>query len=94
MVHVTVVHAEACHFCEEAYTMLTELSAAHPIDIDMIASDSDEGRALVKAHRPAMFPLILVDHSYFSAGRLPRKKLLALLARRVSVAQGLARVEA
>ena len=76
---VTVVHAEACHFCEDAYRALTDIAAERPIDIEMIAADSEAGRALFNLHRPAMYPLVLVDGSYFSAGRLPRKKLLAAL---------------
>ena len=37
---------------------------------------------LVAEHRPPLSPLVLVDGAYFSAGRLPRKKLAKLLTAR------------
>ena len=44
----------------------------------------EELRALVAEHHPAMNPLVLVDGEFFSAKRLPRKKLTkALHSRRV-----------
>jgi hypothetical protein len=77
---ITLVHAPACHFCADARDALTELARQHPIRVDPVAADSDTGRGLIGAHRPAMFPLVLVDGGFFSAGRLPRRKLHALLA--------------
>lgn len=76
---VTVVHAPACHFCDDAETALSELSERYAIDIGRVEIDSPQGRALVAHHRPAMNPLVLVDGQFFSAGRLPRKKLTRLL---------------
>lgn len=76
---VTVVHAPACHFCDDAEDALSELSGRYVIDVRRIEVDSPEGRALVAHHRPAMNPLVLVDGQFFSAGRLPRKKLAKLL---------------
>jgi len=35
--------------------------------------------ALLATHRPAMNPLVLLGGQYFSAGRLPRRKLEAYL---------------
>ncbi|MCG7284742.1 glutaredoxin family protein [Cellulomonas sp. ACRRI] len=72
---VTVVTAPACHFCEDAKQALTTLSEQAPMHIRIVDIDSDEGRALIGEHRPAMNPLVLLDGRYFSAGRLPRKKL-------------------
>jgi hypothetical protein len=78
---ITVVHAPACHFCADAREALTQLSQEFPIRVELVAADSDTGRALVGTHRPAMFPLVLVDGARFSTGRLPRGKLRALLAK-------------
>lgn len=83
---VTLVHSPACHFCEDASATLAALAAAHPLDVTTHALESPEGAALVARHRPAMNPLVLVDGEFFSAGRLPRKKLLRLLERRASAA--------
>lgn len=76
---VTVVTAPACHFCESAQTALRELAGRFALDVAVVDLESPEGRALVARHRPAMNPLVLVDDMFFSAGRLPVKKLTARL---------------
>ena len=83
-VKVIVVHARACHLCDDAVGVLTELSGARPLDVRIVELESAEGASLVAVHRPAMNPLVLVDGAYFSAGRLPRKKLVRLLQHRSS----------
>ena len=85
-VAVTLVHSPACHFCDDAAEALAELAKVHPLEVTTFALESPEGAALVARHRPAMNPLVLVDGEYFSAGRLPRKKLLRLLERRAQAA--------
>ena len=47
-----------------------------------------EGAALVAEHHAPMFPLVLVDEAFFSAGRLPRGKLRRLLGTVASPAAG------
>lgn len=79
---ITLVHAPACHFCADAQEALTNLGEQYPIQVDLIDADSDTGHRLVSLHRPAMFPLVLVNGKFFSAGRLPRRKLHALLTAR------------
>jgi hypothetical protein len=61
---------------------LTELRRESEFAVERVEADSDRGRSLVSQHRPAMFPLILVDGVFFSVGRLPRGKLRALLSLR------------
>ena len=78
-VEVTVVHAPACHYCEDAEVALRDLAEHHPIDVRVVEIDSPEGLRLVAIYRPAMNPLVLVDGAYFSSGRLPRKKLVRLI---------------
>ena len=78
---VTVVHAPACHFCEDAQDALAQLAHEVPLEVDVVDSDSPRGRQLLAAHRAGMFPLVLLDGAFFSAGRLPRRKLRAVLAR-------------
>ena len=82
---VTLVTATGCHFCEDAHTTLRSLvDDGAPLRLVTIAADSAQGRDLIARHRPAMNPLVLVDGEFFSAGRLPRKKLTkALHSRRV-----------
>lgn len=77
---VTVVHSEACHFCDDARGALAEFSERYPIRVRYLSATEPEGRDLVTRFRAPMFPLVLVDGRYFSTGRLPRGKLRRLLA--------------
>jgi hypothetical protein len=65
---ITVVHTRACHLCVDALDTLTALGD----DVQLAT------------HRPTMFPLVLVDGSFFSQGRLPRHKVRALLSSRLA----------
>ncbi|MCB2176425.1 MAG: hypothetical protein KQH57_11500 [Actinomycetales bacterium] len=80
-VQVTVVTSEACHFCDQAQQDLARLAPRFPIEIRAVPIESKEGASLVARHRPAMNPLVLVDGEFFSAGRLPVKKLTRHLER-------------
>jgi hypothetical protein len=79
---VTVVEAPACHFCADAQQALATLAEQTPLEIRVVAIGSEEGRALVAEHRPALNPLVLLDGRFFSGGRLPRKKLAKALRER------------
>ena len=88
-VSVTVVHSPACHLCDNAQTTLASLAQSFPLELERVSIDSDRGRELVKRHRAAMSPLVLLDGEFFSSGRLPRGKLANLL-RRLRAAEPLA----
>lgn len=80
---VTLVTSPGCHYCDDAHTHLrTLIEDGTRIELTVIEATSAEGRSLLDAHRPAMYPLVLIDGDYFSAGRLPRRKLDALLQHR------------
>ncbi len=81
---VTVVTAPACHFCNDALTALAGLAQAYPIALGEVAADSPAGQELLSRHGTGMFPLVLIDGAFFSAGRLPRRKLARLLASRAA----------
>jgi glutaredoxin len=81
-VRITVVHSEACHFCEDAHQALTALADSYPLALDTLDVRSDAGQALMARHRAPMSPLVLLDDTYFSSGRLPRRKLEKLLKNR------------
>jgi len=86
---ITVVTAPGCHFCEDAQDALVDLAAHDPsVEVRQVEAATPEGMALIGKHRPAMNPLVLVDGRYFSAGRLPRRKLAGLLSRRGPAAAG------
>lgn len=77
---VTVVGASGCHLCQDADAVLAGLGAV--VDVEHVDAASERGRALLAAHRAALLPLVLVDDAWFSAGRLPRRKLERLLDQR------------
>ena len=80
----TLVTSPACHLCEDAHAELLDRVALGQLSLDVVTAESDRGRALVEQHRPGLFPLVLLDGAFFSAGRLPRRKLDAVLARKVT----------
>lgn len=79
---VTVVESEACHFCEDARRVMTDLAAAYPLTIETVDVRTPAGTKLMQEHRASMSPLVLVDGVFFSHGRLPRRKLQKLLTGR------------
>lgn len=83
-VMITVLHAPACHFCEDADEALARLAERYLLIVERVDIGSFAGQSLVRQHRPPMTPLVLVDGAYFSAGRLPRRKLAKLLEERLS----------
>ena len=80
--HVTVVEAPACHFCTQAKDELARLAERHPLDVSVVSLTDPEGADLMRRHRAGMSPLVLLDGEFFSAGRLPVRKLTRLLERR------------
>ncbi len=76
---ITVVHAEGCHFCDDARAVLAGLGREYPLRVELVDAASPAGAELVRAHRAPMFPLVLVDGEFFSYGRLPVRKLRRLL---------------
>lgn len=83
---VTVVTTPACHLCEDAQAALTDLARTYPLEVQVVAAGSAAGQLLVRQHGTGMFPLVVVDRAFFSAGRLPRRKLARVLAARAAAA--------
>lgn len=81
---ITVVTAEGCHLCDDAQVTLAELACSYPLVVQLLAADSGGGQALLHTCGTGMFPLVVVDGVFFSAGRLPRRKLARLLAAKTS----------
>lgn len=84
IVPVTVVTAPGCHLCDDALDGLAELGTAYALEVSVIDARSPEGGELLRTHRAAMNPLVLVNGDFLSSGRLPRGKLRALLAARTA----------
>lgn len=79
---VTVVVSTGCHFCADAEDALAEMAREFSIHVTRVALLSPEGMDLMQEHRASMSPLVLLDDSFVSAGRLPRGRMRALLAAR------------
>ena len=84
LVQVTMVEAEACHFCADAHETLDAFAARYPIALTSLDARDPVGIALMQEHRAAMSPLILIDGEFFSQGRLPRGKFQRLLEQRAA----------
>lgn len=84
---ITIVESEACHFCADAHRALSELAAGYRFAVQTVDVRSEAGQQLMRLHRASMSPLVLVDGTFFSHGRLPRRKLARLLEQRQAAAQ-------
>jgi hypothetical protein len=76
---VIVVESDACHFCDDAHRVLEELAVRYPLAIDTVSVRTAAGQELMSSHRAALSPLVLLDGTFFSHGRLPRRKLTKVL---------------
>ncbi|AZN30413.1 glutaredoxin [Flaviflexus salsibiostraticola] len=79
LAEITLVTAPACKFCDDAHERLGELESQGHIQLHLVDAESQRGRELIAAHRPGMFPLVLVEGRYFHDGRLPRGKMARLV---------------
>ncbi|HEY0951895.1 glutaredoxin [Nocardioides sp.] len=85
---ITVVESDGCHYCADAVDALARLAAAFPLRVRTVDALSEPGRELMRRHRAAMSPLVLLDDTFFSSGRLPRRKLEKALAARYGQRHG------
>lgn len=76
---ITLITSSGCHFCEDAHVALATLADQGSIALTVIDAETPDGESLIRLHRPALFPLVLLEGDFFSAGRLPRRKLAATL---------------
>ncbi len=81
---VTLLVTTGCPYCEDARSELAGRAARGLLDLDIVSVESAYGEVLQVTHRPAMFPLVLIDGERFSVGRLPRRKLDRALATRTA----------
>ncbi len=80
---ITVITAPGCHYCRDALDALAEIGATIPLEVTEVDVRTPVGMSLMQQHGAAMSPLVLLDGSFVSAGRLPRGKLRSLLIQRV-----------
>lgn len=79
-IHVVLVTASGCHFCDDARSVLDDLGARLPLSVEVIPMTSDTGRFLVVHHRVPFPPVVVINGSLFAYGRISRRKLERRLA--------------
>lgn len=79
-IEVVLVEAAACHLCDDAATGLEEAATEYPLSVRRVDITSPEGRAVVRAHRAPMPPVVVVDGRLLGWGRLSRGRLRQRLA--------------
>lgn len=76
---LTLVVASFCHLCEDAEGALGNLAAEFDLEVRIVDAASPEGWALLSRYHAGLLPLAVLDGAWFSAGRLPRRKLRRVL---------------
>jgi len=74
-IHVQLVTAPGCHFCDEAQRMLHVQKDRFPLTIELVPLMSATGRNLVARHRVPFPPILLIDGVFFGYGRLSQRRL-------------------
>lgn len=72
----------SCHLCEDAQEASAEMAADFELDVRIVDAASSEGWALLSRYGAGLLPLAILDGEWFSAGRLPRRKLRKVLEER------------
>lgn len=74
-VEAVLVEADACHLCDDAAQLLANAESEGKLRVRRIALQSDEGKAIARATRAPMPPIVLIDGELLGWGRLSRGKL-------------------
>jgi len=74
-IEVVLVEAHACHLCDDAKAALEDAARQYALSVQCVDIASAEGRAVVRAHRAPMPPVVVVDGRLLGWGRLSRGKL-------------------
>ena len=74
-VEAVLVEAVACHLCDDASQLLANAEREGRLRVRRVALGSDEGKAIVRATRAPMPPIVLIDGKLLGWGRLSRGKL-------------------
>ena len=75
MTEVVLLTKDDCHFCEQAKQVLARVSEGHDLRVTEVALESDEGRALALRSGAPFPPVVFLNGSTFSYGRLSERKL-------------------
>lgn len=79
---VTLLTQADCAYCDHAKQVLAEVGLDHPLVVEEVGLDTEEGRVLATRHAVLFAPGILIDGETFGYGRLSERRLRKELARR------------
>lgn len=74
-VEAVLVESSACHLCEDAADVLAAEERSGRVRLRRVQLDSDEGKAIARAVRAPMPPIVLLDGKLLGWGRLSRGKV-------------------
>lgn len=74
-VDAVLVESVACHLCDDAARVLGDAERDGRLRVRRVALDSEEGRAIARATRAPMPPIVLVGGELLGWGRLSRGRL-------------------
>ncbi len=72
---VVLVTSPGCHLCDDARTTLVDMAGPFRLHLRVLDASTAEGLAVVRQHRAAMLPVVLVDGELLGWGRLSRGRL-------------------
>ena len=75
LIEAVLVEAVACHLCDDAAQLLAKAEREGKLRVRRVALQSDEGKAIARATRAPMPPIVLIDGELLGWGRLSRGKL-------------------
>ena len=75
MTEIVLLTKSECSFCEQAKEALVRLANEYPLEVREVALDSEEGRRLAADAGAPFPPVVFVDGTPFSYGRLSERKL-------------------
>lgn len=74
-IEAVLVEAVACHLCDDAAQLLANAEHEGKLRVRRIALESEEGKAIARATRAPMPPIVLINGELLGWGRLSRGKL-------------------
>lgn len=74
-VEAVLVEAVACHLCDDAAQLLANAESEGKLRVRRVALESEEGKAIARATRAPMPPIVLINGELLGWGRLSRGKL-------------------
>jgi glutaredoxin len=86
MIKITLLTKADCAFCDQAKDALERLSVDFPVAVETYVLESDAGLQAAQAAGALFAPVVLLNGTAFSQGRLSERKLRRQLERLVSIA--------